>query len=89
MKEIKRVILSLIFLAICFFGAKATGFGLEELIDNVHINVETVIRVALIIAFLLTVKYLLKLLISLIRFEKAATFVTITQSFLNTRRAGI
>lgn len=83
MKEIKRVILSLIFLAICFFGAKATGFGLEELIDNVHINVETIIRVALIIAFLLTVKYLLKLLVSLIRFEKAATFVTITQSAID------
>lgn len=83
MKELKKVILSLIFLVACFFRAQQTGFGLEELIDNVNINVEAVVKVALIIAVLLAVKYLLKLLISLIRFEKAATFVTLAQSAID------
>ena len=78
MKELKKVIVSLVFLVIFFFRAKSIGFGFEELIANVNINLEAVLKVALIIAFLSVVKYLLKLLISLIRFEWAATFVTIT-----------
>ncbi|MBR2546390.1 MAG: mechanosensitive ion channel [Erysipelotrichaceae bacterium] len=83
MKELKKVIVSLVFLVIFFFRAKSIGFGFEELIANVNINLEAVLKVALIIAFLSVVKYLLKLLVSLIRFEWAATFVTITLSAID------
>ena len=80
MKEIRNVLISIVILIICFLLARSTGFSIEEMIASININLEAILQVALIIAFLSVIKYLLKLLISFIRTPKAATFVTITRS---------
>ena len=80
MKEIRNVLISIVILIICFLLARSTGFSIEEMIASININLEAILQVALIIAFLSVIKYLLKLLVSFIRTPKAATFVTITRS---------
>ncbi|MBR0385356.1 MAG: mechanosensitive ion channel [Erysipelotrichaceae bacterium] len=83
MKNLKKTGISLAVVVICYFLSKAMGFEMEELIANIHINVEAVIKVTLTVAFLSAIKYVLKLLVSLIKNEKAATFVTIAQSAID------
>ena len=83
MKEIRKIILSLILLAACYFLAQPLGFRPEEIISNIHINFESLIKVVIIVTFLLLVKYILKFLVGLIKSQKAATFVTITQSAID------
>ncbi|MBQ4252786.1 MAG: mechanosensitive ion channel [Erysipelotrichaceae bacterium] len=80
MKHFKRIIASVIILAICVGLGYATGLSLEEFVDNIHINLESVLKVAIIIAFLLAVKHILKFLINLIHTPKLATFTTILSS---------
>ena len=80
MKELRNVFISIVILIICFLLARSTGFSIEEMIASININLEAILQVALIIAFLSVIKYLLKLLVSFIRTPKAATFVTITRS---------
>lgn len=83
MNNLKKIVISLAVLVICYFLAQALGFEMEELIANFHINVEAVIKVTLTVAFLSAVKYVLKFLVSLLRGERTATFVTIAQSALD------
>ena len=83
MKDIRKIILSLVLLVACCFLARPLGFRPEEIVSNIHINFESLIKVVIIIAFLSVVKYILKFLVGLIKNPKAATFVTITQSAID------
>ena len=82
MKHFKRIIASVIILAICVGLGYATGLSLEEFIDNIHINLESVLKVAIIIAFLLAVKHILKFLINLIHIVSGQPFDGGIQFFL-------
>ncbi len=83
MKNFRRVLVSLAVLVICYLISKAMGFELQEFVANIHINVEAIIKVTLTVAFLSAIKYVLKMLVSLINGEKTATFVTIVLSAID------
>ena len=83
MKNLERIIASLVALAICLLLANYMGFSIEDFLANIHINVESILRVAIVCTFLLSVKYLLKILVSLIKTKKLATFVTILNSAID------
>ena len=83
MKEIRKTVISLIVLAICYGLARATGFSLDGLISNIYFNAEAILQVVMIVAFLSAVRYLLKLLVSLLKNEKTATFVTLARSAID------
>ena len=83
MKDLRKIILSGLALALCLFMATNMGLDIREFVTNININVEKVLKVAIVCTFLMAVKYLLKFLIGLLKFPKLATFVTLTRSAID------
>ena len=82
-KDFGKIIASVLVLLICLSLANVIGLDVREFISNFHVDIESLIKVLIIITALLVVKYLLKLLVSLIRFQKLATLVTILRSAID------
>ncbi|MBQ1289364.1 MAG: mechanosensitive ion channel [Erysipelotrichaceae bacterium] len=82
-KDLGKIIASFVILAICLALANVIGLDVREFISNFHIDLESLLKVLIIITALLVVKYLLKLLVSLIRIPKLATLVTILRSAID------
>lgn len=83
MKEIRKIIIALVVLVTSYFLARLVGFNMEELIANLHINLEAVLKVTMVIAFLTAIKHILKMLIGFLKNSKTATAVTLIQSALD------
>jgi small conductance mechanosensitive channel len=60
--------------------AAVTGLDIRGFISNFHIDLESLLKVLIIVTGLLSIGYLLKFLVSLIRAPKLATLVTILRS---------
>lgn len=82
-KDLRKIIASILILAVCLALANAVGLDIKEFISNFHVDLEALLKVLIIITALLVVKYLLKLLVGLIRTQKLATFVTILRSSID------
>ena len=82
-KDLRKIIASVLILCICLALASAVGLDIREFVSNFHIDLESLLKVLIIITGLMTLKYLLKLLVSFVRFAKLATFVTITRSVID------
>ena len=82
-KDFGKIITSILILVICLALANTVGLDVKEFISNFHIDIESLLKVLIIITGLMVVKYLLKLLVSLIRFQKLATAVTIMRSAID------
>ncbi len=79
-KQIGKLVAALITIALCVTLARTLDLDLETLAGTISIDLEMLLKVGVIIGLILAAKYLLKLLISLIRFEKAATVFTLLSS---------
>ena len=82
-KDFGRIIAAAAVLAICLGLAGVIGLDIREFISNFHIDIESLIKVLIIITGLLAVKYILKFAVSLIRIQKLATAVTIMRSAID------
>lgn len=82
-KDLGKIITSILVLAICLGLANVVGLDVREFVSNFHIDLEALLKVLLIITGLMVIKYLLKLLVSLVRFQKLATAVTIVRSVID------
>ena len=67
MKEIKKIIIAVVFLAAALLLGQLTGLRINEFLLNVEINVNSLLKVIAIVAALMVVKYLIKLLLSLVK----------------------
>ena len=79
-KDLGKIIASVLVLAICLGLANVTGLDIRGFISNFHIDLESLLKVLIIVTGLLSIGYLLKFLVSLIRAPKLATLVTILRS---------
>ena len=81
MKEIKKIIIAVVFLAAALLLGQLTGLRINEFLLNVEINVNSLLKVIAIVAALMVVKYLIKLLLSLVKAEN--TFITLLRSLID------
>ena len=82
-KELRKIVTSLALLGLCLYLATLTGLDLREFVSDFHIDLESLLKVSVIVTALLSVKYLLKFAVGLIRCDKIATFLTIVKSAID------
>ena len=81
MKETRNIIIAIIILAAALLLGQLTGLRFNEFLLNVEINMRSLLKVVAIVAAIMVIKYLLKLLLSLIR--KESTVVTLLKSLID------
>ena len=81
MKETRNIIIAIIMLAAALLLGQLTGLRFNEFLLNVEINMRSLLKVVAIVAAIMVIKYLLKLLLSLIR--KESTAVTLLKSLID------
>ncbi|MBQ2213880.1 MAG: mechanosensitive ion channel [Erysipelotrichaceae bacterium] len=81
MKETRNIIIAIIILAAALLLGQLTGLRFNEFLLNVEINMRSLLKVVAIVAAIMVIKYLLKLLLSLIR--KESTAVTLLKSLID------
>ena len=81
MKEIKNIIIAIVVLAAALLLGQLTGLRLDEFLLNVEFNMKSLLKVVAIVAAVFVVKYLLKMLIGLIKKEN--TFITLLKSLID------
>lgn len=81
MKETRNIIIAIIILAAALLLGQLTGLRFNEFLLNVEINMRSLLKVVAIVAAIMVIKYLLKLLLSLIREESTA--VTLLKSLID------
>ena len=81
MKEIKNIIIAIVVLAAALLLGQLTGLRLDEFFLNVEFNMKSLLKVVAIVAAVFVVKYLLKMLIGLIKKEN--TFITLLKSLID------
>jgi small conductance mechanosensitive channel len=81
MKETRNIIIAIIILAAALLLGQLTGLRFNEFLLNVEINMRSLLKVVAIVAAIMVIKYLLKLLLSLIK--KESTVVTLLKSLID------
>ncbi|MBQ1826638.1 MAG: mechanosensitive ion channel, partial [Erysipelotrichaceae bacterium] len=81
MKESKKIITSLIVLAICLLAGQLTGLRLNEFIGNIRFDLNSLLKVIAVVSALMAIKFLVKMLLSLI--QKESTILTLIRSILD------
>lgn len=81
MKETKKIVFAVVCLAAALLLGQLTGLRINEFLLNVEINVNSLLKVIAIVAALMVIKYLIKLLLSLIKAE--STFITLLRSLID------
>ena len=81
MKEIKNIIIAIVTLAAALLLGWLTGLRLDEFLLNVEFNLKSLMKVVAIVSAVFVVKYLLKMIIGLIKKEN--TFITLLKSLID------
>ena len=81
MKETRKIIFAVAVLVISLLIGQLTGLRLSEFIGNIRVDINSLLKVLAIVAALMVIKYLVKMLLSLIK--KESTILTLARSLLD------
>ena len=81
MKQSRNIIFAIVVLALCLGVGQLTGLKLNEFLRNIEFNVNSLLKVVAVVAALMVIKYLIKILLGLIR--KESTILTLIRSMVD------
>ena len=81
MKEVKKIIISLVVLALCLGIGQLSGLRLREFITNVKVDINSLLKVLAIVAAVMAIKNIVKTILN--SFKQESTVLTITRSLID------